>query len=371
MPLKKTPLHSWHKEHNGRMVPFAGWEMPVQYSSIIEEHKAVREFCGLFDVSHMGEIRVTGAEAGKLLETMCCNNVESLKEGKIRYNAILNEKGGVRDDVTIFRRGAEEYFIIVNASNTDKVYAAVNEYCSKQGLNAVVNNESDNWHLIAIQGPEAESILSQELNTDLTNIGYFAFLDMEQDGRPITVSRTGYTGEDGFEILSDANTGTMLWQSLLNRSINGRHPLPVGLGARDSLRLEARYPLYGHELAEDLSPVESGIGWIVKEKEVSCFAMAELLRQKEEGTSRNIVGFALKGPGIPREDYRMFSGDRDIGKVVSGGHSPILKGGIGTALLEERPSGELSIEIRQKRIPVEIVEGPFVQGTAGKKRKDR
>ena len=371
MPLKETPLHSWHREHNGRMVPFAGWEMPVQYSSIIEEHKSVREFCGLFDVSHMGEIRVQGPDAALLLETMCCNNVETLKEGKIRYNAVLNESGGLRDDVTIFRRGPEEYFIIVNASNSDKVFEAIHAYAKGQNLNADVINESDDWHLIAIQGPEAETILSEELGTDLSDIGYFAFKDMQWNGSPVTVSRTGYTGEDGFEILSSADAGITLWKNLLAKDLNGRKPLPVGLGARDSLRLEARYPLYGHELSEDLTPVESGIGWIVKEKATPCFAMEKLLEQKQNGTKKNIIGFVLKGPGIPREDYNVYSGDKCIGKVVSGTHSPIRKEGIGTALLEEQPDGELSVEIREKKVPIEIIEGPFVSGTAGKKRKDR
>lgn len=370
MPLKKTPLHSWHKEHNGRMVPFAGWEMPVQYSSIIDEHKAVREFCGLFDVTHMGEIRVQGEDAGKLLEAMCCNHVESLKEGKIRYNAVLNEAGGVRDDVTIFRRGPLEYFIIVNASNVDKIHRALLDYSATSGLKPEIKNESDFWHLIAVQGPEAETILSAELGRDLSEINYFAFADLTIGGDQITVSRTGYTGEDGFEILSDAKTGVKLWQSLLQRDINGR-PLPIGLGARDSLRLEARYPLYGHELSEDLTPVESGIGWIVKEKEVPCFAMDKLLQQKQQGTEKNVIGFVLKGPGIPREDYPVMQNGTRIGRVVSGSHSPVRREGIGTALLDQPASQDLTVEIRGREVPIEILQGPFVKGTAGKKRRDR
>tara|TARA_B100001939_G_scaffold286204_1_gene256239 strand:+ start:7076 stop:8137 length:1062 start_codon:yes stop_codon:yes gene_type:complete len=353
------------------MVPFAGWEMPVQYSSIIEEHKTVREFCGLFDVSHMGEIRVKGADAGRLLETMCCNHVQTLKKGKIRYNAVLNEQGGLRDDVTIFRIDEEEYFIIVNASNADKVFEAMSGYAKSQSFNVEVKNESDDWHLIAIQGPEAESILAAELDRDLTDIGYFSFQEASYDNQPICVSRTGYTGEDGFEILSNSSQGVKLWESLLGRDIDGRKPLPIGLGARDSLRLEARYPLYGHELSEELTPVESGIGWIVKEKEIPCFSMDKLLEQKAKGTDRSIIGFVLKGPGIPREEYNVYSDGKAIGKVVSGTHSPIRKEGIGTALIEGKPGRELSVEIRQKQIPIEIVEGPFVQGTAGKKRKDR
>lgn len=369
MPLKQTPLHNWHQEHNGRMVPFAGWEMPVQYSSIIAEHNAVREYCGLFDVSHMGELRVTGAEAGTLLETMCCNRVQDLKQGKIRYNAVLNESGGLRDDVTIFRRGDEEYFIIVNASNTEKVFEAISEYAKTNFPSANVVNESDHWHLIAIQGPEAESILSRCLNQDLSDVGYFAFKDISYNGAAITISRTGYTGEDGFEILSDAKTGVLLWDLLLQPH-DGKVALPVGLGARDSLRLEARYPLYGHELSEELSPVESGIGWIVKEKEVPCFAMDKLLKQKSEGTSRKILGFTLDGPGIPREGYTLFSGDARVGAVVSGSHSPVLKKGIGTALVEGDLS-DPSVEIRGKKVPITIVDGPFVKGTAGKKKSDR
>ncbi len=353
------------------MVPFAGWEMPVQYSSIIEEHKTVREFCGLFDVSHMGEIRVKGKDAARLLETMCCNHVESLKQGKIRYNAVLNENGGLHDDVTIFRIDENEYFIVVNASNADKVYDAMTRYAKSEAFDLELKNESEDWHLIAIQGPEAETILGEELGEDLSEIGYFAFKDLKHKDKPITVSRTGYTGEDGFEILSDASLGVELWKALLNRETGGRKPLPIGLGARDSLRLEARYPLYGHELSEELTPVESGIGWIVKEKEIPCFAMNKLLEQKAKGTDRNIIGFVLKGPGIPREDYNVYSDGKSIGKVVSGTHSPIRKEGIGTALLEAQPGKELSVEIRQKQVPIEVVEGPFVQGTAGKKRKDR
>lgn len=345
--------------------------MPVQYSSIIEEHKTVREFCGLFDVSHMGELRIKGPDAAKLLETMCCNHVETLKTGKIRYNAVLNEQGGLRDDVTIFRIDDLEYFIIVNASNSDKVFEAMDSYAKGQNLDVQVVNESEKWHLIAIQGPEAETILSQELGQDLSDIGYFAFKDLEYSGSPVVVSRTGYTGEDGFEILSDSKVGVKLWDKLLSIELQGRKALPIGLGARDSLRLEARYPLYGHELSEDLTPVESGIGWIVKEKDIPCFAMEKLLKQKTEGTSRSVIGFVLKGPGIPREDYNVYSNGEIIGKVVSGSHSPVRKEGIGTALLESPASQELTVEIRQKQVPIEIVEGPFVQGTAGKKRKDR
>lgn len=349
------------------MVPFAGYSMPVQYTSIIEEHKAVREHCGLFDASHMGEFIIKGKNAGKFLESVTCNHVVSTKPGQIKYNAILNDSGGVKDDVTIFRESEESYFVVVNAANREKILSYLNEK-GQNAENLSIEDRSDDYGLIAIQGPSAVHVM-KKVFPGCENIQYFYFEDFN-NAYSARISRTGYTGEDGFEIFLPAKEAPSVWQKLTEAG-KEFSVKPCGLGARDTLRLEACYSLYGHELSEDLNPVESGIGWIVKEKEIMYPKMDMLLSLKKSGPEKKITSFQLTEGGVPRDGYEVYDKDGNkIGEVKSGAHSPVLKKGIGTALLpvsftKDHPN-PLQIKIREKFVPAETVKAPFIKGTAGK-----
>lgn len=366
MSLKRTPLFEIHRQSGGRMVPFAGWEMPVQYTSIIEEHNSVRNSAGLFDVSHMGELIVSGADATEFLDRMCCNRIQDIKTGKVQYNAVMNDQGGIVDDITIYKISDTEYFVVSNASNYEAVFAHFSRY--RTGAVECVN-ESDRWHQIAIQGPEAESILQSATGLDTSDIAYYAFDDRSINGKNYRISRTGYTGEDGFEIYTDVPTGLQLWQDLLHTGES--RLLPAGLGARDSLRLEAGYPLYGHELNAQWTPVQSGIGWIAKEKERPYLGYEQVMDHKQNGAPGRVVGFKQQPGGLPRDEYPVLNtAGENIARVLSGGHSPTLKQGIGTVYLpkELTESGtEIRIQIRDRQIPAHVHRGPFVKGSAGKK----
>ncbi len=367
MLLRRTILFNEHKKLQARMVPFAGWEMPVQYSSIIEEHLSVRNHVGIFDVSHMGEILVKGKDAIKFLDKLTPNSIEDLNIFQVRYNAILNHNGGVKDDITIFRESNDSFFIIINASNVDKIF----EYLKIENnyKNLEIYNISDEYSMLAVQGPEAEEKtieIFKNYSTILKELKYYHFVDIEYEGQKLRISRTGYTGEDGFEILSNPNMGIKLWNSFINNGVK-----PCGLGARDSLRLEALYPLYGHELNEERTPVESGIGWIVKDKDVHYYGKERLLNQKKNNPQNIIVPFTLIEKSIPREHYKVYDDNIEIGSVQSGLFSPSLKIGIGTAFLPfeyKKNEKEIYIEIRDKKIKAKTHIGAFIKGTAGKKR---
>lgn len=259
---KKTPLYETHRNLGAKMIPFGGWDMPVQYSGIIAEHNATREAAGLFDVSHMGEIFITGDPKSILsfLESITCNSVASLSDSQVQYNAILNQNGGLVDDVTIYKFSSEKYMICSNASNYEAVTEHLLKHLPTSGVK--VDNQSLQWHQIALQGPKANEIFSQFLRRDLDSIQYYRFMLFPYQGEEIIISRTGYTGEDGFEIYSSVPIGLKLWNELLEFG-KPFGLLPCGLGARDTLRIEAKYPLYGHELNDQWTPIESGIGWIV------------------------------------------------------------------------------------------------------------
>jgi aminomethyltransferase len=350
---------------------------------------AVRNHVGIFDVSHMGEIQVKGKDAISFLELLTPNTIEDQKIYQIRYNAILNHDGGVKDDVTIFRESNDSFFIIVNASNVDKIWQYLNEEKSYQGRKELeLINQSDEYSMLAIQGPEAENI-TIEIFKDYANfikeLKYYYFSDIQYHNEIVRISRTGYTGEDGFEILCNHKLAIHLWNEFINHKV-----IPCGLGARDSLRLEAMYPLYGHELKEDRTPVESGIGWIVKEKDVNYYAKEKLLNQKKNNPEKIIVPFVMIDKGIPREGYKVYGKEFTegfssppcllpetlteldiIGEVQSGLYSPSLKTGIGTAFLPfnfKNTENEICIEIRDKMFKAKVHKGAFVKGTAGKKK---
>lgn len=366
MTMKRTPLFELHQSLGARMVPFAGWEMPVQYSSIIEEHKAVRENAGIFDVSHMGEIIVSGEGALRFLDMVTCNRVASIEDGQVQYNAVVNEDGGLVDDITIYRLSSTEFFVCSNASNYEAVEAHFRKY---KPNDVTVINESEDWHQIALQGPNAESLLKKVTGVDPSEIYYFRFKDYESDDHLLRISRTGYTGEDGFEIYSDVAAGVKLWEELLATNA----VVPVGLGARDTLRLEAMYPLYGHELNATLTPVESGIGWIVKDKDEPYLGYERIMEHKKNGPPGRVVPLVLEEAGVPRDDYPVLDagGAKELGRILSGTHSPSLGKGIGTAYLPAEAANEgteLLVEIRKRRPRARVVKGPFVQGTAGRNR---
>lgn len=347
--LKKTPLNEEHRSLKAKMVPFGGWDMPVQYTSIINEHIATREKAGLFDVSHMGEIFIEGNREDVLefLEKNTCNSVEPLAPFAVQYNAVLNEKGGLVDDITLYKFDDTRYMICSNASNYEKVYEHLLKQSGSQKLS--IRNESENWHQLAIQGPLSETILAQVLNADLSGIKYYRFAMVPFHGEDLIISRTGYTGEDGFEIYTSIPVGIDLWKKLLVVGIpNGL--VPVGLGARDTLRLEAKYPLYGHELNAERTPVESGIGWIVKEKKVQFHDYERIIHQKKNGASHNIVGIQLAEPGVLRENYSITDKNgNSIGVVTSGTYSPSRKDSVGLAYLSKESivdGNEIWVDIR-------------------------
>ncbi|MBM9499946.1 glycine cleavage system aminomethyltransferase GcvT [Leptospira sp. 201903071] len=366
---KKTPLYESHRALGAKMIPFGGWDMPVQYSGIIAEHNATRESAGLFDVSHMGEIFVTGEPKAILdfLESVTCNSVASLSEFQVQYNAVLNEKGGLVDDVTIYKFSPEKYMICSNASNYEAVTAHLLKYLPAKDVQ--VEDQSLRWHQIALQGPKANEIFSKYLGKELDSIKYYHFAILPFQDEEIIVSRTGYTGEDGFEIYSSIPLGLKLWKEILEF---GKEfgLVPCGLGARDTLRIEAKYPLYGHELNDAWTPIESGIGWIVKEKQTPFFSSEKILSQKKNGVPSKIVAFSLTEAGVPRENFRVLdSQGNEIGKTTSGTFSPSLKKGIGLALIsaEKIKDGEpIQIEIREQPKQAIITTMPFIQGSIRK-----
>lgn len=365
--LKKTPLNQFHKSSGARMVPFGGWEMPVQYTSIINEHITTRTKAGLFDVSHMGEIFVEGKKDKVLsfLEHLTPNRIDKMQDGQVQYNAILNQNGGLVDDVTIYKFNDTKYMICSNASNFEKVFVHLNNFPSE----VVIRNESPDWHQIAIQGPFAEEITKKYLSRDLSEIRYYRFVIMPYKGEEIIISRTGYTGEDGFEIYTSNASGLEIWNGLLD--IGKPFGLtPVGLGARDTLRLEAKYPLYGHELNAERTPVESGIGWIVKEKETKFLSYDKIIAQKNNGTSKCIIGLKLIDTGVIRDHFLVYDQNSNlIGEITSGSFSPTLKESIGLAYIDVKQTEDgtpVFIDIRGEKKKAIIINKRFIHGSVKK-----
>lgn len=358
--MKKTPLYDEHLRLGGKIVEFAGWHMPVQYSGVVAEHVAVREHVGLFDVSHMGEIWVTGARAEEALEYLTCNKVSSLYDGKAHYSAILNERGGVVDDIIIYRCSKERFLICVNASNADKDF----EWLTKHNpTDARIVNASSEYGQIAVQGPRAIELVAPLVKgADIRALKYFHFVECEILNSPVIVARTGYTGEDGVEIFVKADKTADLWRLLLEQGA-ALGVLPCGLGARDSLRLEAALPLHGHELAEDITALESGLGWIVKFDKGDFVGKAALLKQKESGLSKKLVGFHLDGAGIARQGDIVATADgKEVGVVASGTKTPTINKALGMAFVETPLAAldtKLSFVVRGRGIDGHVVELPF------------
>lgn len=357
--LKRTPLYELHVQAGAKIVDFGGWEMPVQYKGIIEEHNACRTAAGIFDVSHMGEIDVKGPDALSYVNRLITNNAANMAVKQCLYSPMCYADGGVVDDLLVYKMADDHFFIIVNAANTDKDFEWFTQNAA--GMNVQVDNISPQTAQIAVQGPKAAGILQKITDIDLSAIKYYWFDYGKVDGIDSIISRTGYTGEDGFEIYVNSASAVQIWEKTMATG-KGEGLAPVGLGARDTLRLEARLPLYGHELSRDISPLEAGLDIFVKFDKGDFNGRAALLQQKENGVSRKLAGFEMVGRGIARSHYPVTKDSLEIGRVTSGSFAPTLNKNIGLALVQTEyaaPGTDLAIEIRGRAIPAKVVKTPF------------
>lgn len=361
--MKKTVLNQVHRDAGARMVEFGGWDMPVQYSGVIAEHLAVRETAGLFDVSHMGEIEVSGPQAFDFLQYATINDVAALADGQVQYTALCYPSGGVVDDLTLYRFAADNYLLCVNAANIEKDFEWLQKLFGESDFSELqLSNRSSEFAQLALQGPRAEAILQTLTTTELSSIKYYWFTQGEVAGVRTIISRTGYTGEDGFELYCPAADGVKLWQAIMAAG-EPHGLLPTGLGARDTLRLEKAYALYGHEITAEILPLEARLAWITKLKKGPFVGAQALISAKEAGLKRKLIGLKLTESGVPRENYPVFCAGREVGYVTSGTMSPCLKQGIALALVEaEVADGEqpLQIGIRKRQVAAERVSPPFV-----------
>ena len=332
-PLK-TPLYQAHVARRAKMVPFGGWLMPVSYESVLAEHKTVREACGIFDVSHMGEVRVKGPDAEKFLQGITINDITRLKDGAGQYTAILNEDGGMIDDLILYRLTQDEFFICVNASNRDKDFQWISS--RSKNFKVTVTNESDDFAQIAVQGPNSSAVVSSVLpegdRAKFDALAYTHIMSCTVFGKPALLARTGYTGEHGYEIYIPAALAERVWMAFLELSAS--HGVkPIGLGARDTLRLEACYLLYGNDMNDSVSPLEAGISWATKIDKGDFVGRAKLVDQKSSGLKRQIYAFKMTDEGIPRHGMSVFAGNEPAGEVTSGSVLPTVGGAGGMALL--------------------------------------
>jgi aminomethyltransferase len=351
-PLKRTPLHEEHEKAGARLVPFAGYEMPVQYEGVKAEHEAVRQRAGLFDVSHMGEVVFRGPDAERAVQRLVTRDVGRLETGQAGYAAVCYEGGGTVDDVLVYRT-PDDFLVVVNASNREKDVAHFREHT--EDLDAEVIDESDDWALLALQGPRAVELLQPFTETDLSSIKYYRYEVGEVEGAYTVLSRTGYTGEDGFELFVRPDDAPRVWRRLIEAGA-----APVGLGARDTLRLEAGMCLYGNELDPETTPLEAGIGFAVNlDKEQEFVGQEALRREKEEGLKKKLVAFKVEGRGIARHDYPVAVGGEMVGSVTSGTLSPTLGEAIGLALVAPDVEDEFEVVIRNRPVAARTVPLPF------------
>jgi aminomethyltransferase len=361
--LRRTPLYDTHKALGAKLVPFAGWEMPVQYAGILAEHHAVRTGVGVFDVSHMGEFEVTGPDRNALVNRVTCNDVAALEPGGVQYSALLTPEGTFVDDCTVYRF-EDKLMIVVNASNVARAWEHIVK--QKGGANVRLKDISDEVGLLALQGPGAQALLQPLADRRLDDIGYYHFQVGKVAGAQCFISRTGYTGEDGFELYCRDRDTVAIWEALTAAGAK-----PIGLGARDTLRLEMGYALYGNDIDDTITPLEAGLGWIVKLDKGAPFMGNKALRdQKARGVTRKLVGFRLEGRGIPRHGYPVHWEGREVDVVRSGTMSPSLGQPIGTTYLPAaaaKVGTRFEVDIRGERVPAEVVKRPFwTKGSARK-----
>ena len=350
--LRRTPLYEEHKAAGAKLVDFAGWEMPVQYEGIRAEHEAVRNRAGLFDVSHMGEAVFRGPDAEKAVQRLVTRDVSRLEIGQAGYAAVCYPSGGTVDDVLVYRR-EDDFLVVVNAANREKDLHHFRE--NTGDLDVEVADESDEWALLALQGPEARGIFQNFTDADLSTLKYYRFVEGSVEGRPVVISRTGYTGEDGFEVFLRPDDAPEAW-----RLLTGAGATPVGLGARDTLRLEAGMCLYGNELDAETTPLEAGISFAVHlDKEEEFIGQEALRDEKEKGLRKKLVGFEVEGRGIARHEYAVVSDGEPVGVVTSGTMSPTLNKAIGLALVEPGVQDSFEVVIRDRPVAARTVKLPF------------
>jgi aminomethyltransferase len=363
-PLKKTPLNARHRASGARMVPFAGWDMPVEYSGITAEHMAVRERAGLFDVSHMGQVEIAGSHALEAVQRISCNDASRLQVGQAQYSGLLTPRGTFVDDLLVYRLAPQHFLLVINASHIDRDVNYITEGIKPAG-DAVAVNTSSRYALIAVQGPRAIDALQPLVGADLESMKYYWFAHGEVAGVRATVSRTGYTGEDGFEIFVPPQSADRVWLALL-QSGGPVGLVPCGLGARDTLRLEAAMRLHGNDIDESTTALEADLGWIVGWKKDDFVGADALRRQRAEGVKRKLVGFELLDRGIARQGHTIHSGDALVGAVTSGTHTPYLKKAIGLGYVPAElstPGTPLDIDIRGRRLRAQVVPTPFYKRT--------
>jgi glycine cleavage system T protein (aminomethyltransferase) len=354
MPTLRTPLYDWHAAHGARLAEFAGWDMPIQYTSITDEHTAVRTAAGLFDISHMGRLSFGGPDALALIQQVFTNNAASLKDGQVRYGLVCNEAGGIRDDVLVYR-WPYGHAMVVNASNRTKI---VDWLASHQGArNVEVIDRTLATCMVAVQGPNAVALCRGLTDADAGRLAYYYATPANYQGKPCVVSRTGYTGEDGLEFMVGAAQGVAVWEELIARGAR-----PCGLGARDTLRLEAAMPLYGHELSEEIDPFQAGLAWAVKLDKADFIGRDALLRRRQDPTLRRRVGLELDGKRIAREGAAVTARGREVGRVTSGTFAPTLAKAIAMAYVDPghtAPGSPCEVDVRGKPAPARVVPLPF------------
>ncbi len=356
--MKQTAFTEIHRALHAKMVPFAGYEMPIQYEGILAEHEQVRTAAGLFDVSHMGEFWVNGPDALAFVEYATTNNVSSLTPGQVQYSTMCLENGGIVDDLLVYRY-PDQFMLVVNASNMEKDWNHLSRLAEK--FEVKLTDASDATSLLALQGPLSQKILQSLTDTDLEGLEFYHFVEGLVDGLPMIISRTGYTGELGYELYHEPKHSITLWKSLIEAG--GQDLKPVGLGARDTLRLEMKFCLYGNDINETTSPLEARLGWVVDLENGDFCGRDALLKQKETGISRFLVALEMIDRGLPRPDYELFVQDSKVGFVTSGGQSPTLKKGIGLAYVDKAHSkigSALELEVRSRRLAAKVVKPPFI-----------
>ena len=354
---RRTPFYRTHLALGARMIEFFGWEMPVQYGGILEEHRCVRSNVGVFDLSHMGEFEVRGPGAKAFLQRLLTNDVDRAANGKAMYSALCKDNGGVLDDLLVYKRANDDFLVVVNASNIEKDFAWFKKHKPKAGVELV--NRSYDVALVAVQGPKAKDVVGPIVGAPIGDLYYYEFRDDTIAGRRVTLARTGYTGEDGFEIYVENADAQAVWD-VVWKSGQRFGMLPIGLGARDTLRLEMGYALYGHELTEEINPIEAGIGWVVSAKK-SFTGSDVVLPLKKKGAARTLLGLKLDGKGVPRQHCPVKANGRAVGEVTSGTMSPSLNEPVALALVNVEAAGKpLSIEIRGREIPASVADVPFV-----------
>jgi aminomethyltransferase len=353
----RTPLHDVHVRSGARMVEFAGWDMPVQYEGILAEHAAVRTRAGLFDVSHMGEVVFRGPKALEALNRVFTNDLGKVADGQAQYGCLCRESGGIVDDVVVYRRASDDLLVCVNASNRQKDF----EWLAAHAGGADVRNESDDWAQLALQGPKAADLLQRLTKVNLSALRTYRFSSGEVAGVPCLVARTGYTGEDGFELFCPPDRAAGLWESLIEAG-KPEGLVPTGLGARDSLRLEMAYRLYGSDMDDSTTPLEAGLGWVVKLDKGDFVGRDALVKQREQGLQRKLVGFQLTDVGIARHGYPVVQDGRKVGEVTSGTKSPSLGTSVGLAYVPPAlaaEGAEFGVDIRGRAARGRVVKTPF------------